>query len=1287
MRRLWVFVGIVVVVLAGVLGCGRYKIFPSAVLTIVSAYGEPNPSAGTYYLQRGETVTATCGVIPYPSDDPQTGTRYICTGYAATGSGLAAGTDTTVTFAITEDTTITWQWRTEHKLSVEVEPAGAGSVTVVGGGDPNGYHAEGDTVELQATAAAGFSFLRWEGDASGTDNPLTVTMDAPKSVKAVFTDTLAIATTDLPEGEVDVAYNAVLQAAGGSGSYTWSDVNGTLAKYGLTLDASTGRISGTPTQATGSGGVVVTVEVSDGVQSASVDLTLIIWPQLTITTAECDDAVEGKGYTFTLQAAGGRGAANYVWSLASGGLPAGLSLSPDGTITGTPAAGTAGQTYAFVACLTDGIGRVYTPTLTVRVYAPLEVTTALLADAVEGAPYDQTLTATGGTGVYHWSLNPSGDALPAGLTLDASTGRISGTPQTGTAGTYNLVVAVSDSGNPPQTTTTSLTLTVQQMQTPVADFEVQTLSGGEPHGLAPLAVRFIDRSQRYTETWAWDFDDDGKIDSTEQNPLWTYTQPGWYTVRLFVSNAAGTDSCVKERCVLVVAGHIYYVDDAAGDDGNSGLSWSDAFKTISKALDVADDYDLVYVADGTYSGPSNRDLDFAGKKIYLLGVAYHTAGQKPVIDCEQLGRAFYFHNGETADAVVDNFTIQNGKEDGNAYPDTAGGAILIDVGDPMLANCTFDSNYAVEGGAIYCEGGSHPKIQGCVFTQNSAYTGGAIYVSYSAVDISECTFQSNSVSVDGGAIFCKASNATINNCTFTDNKADSGGGLRCEQGSVVNIGECVFTQNKATAGDGGGVSSLGTCTLTLQSCDFDSNRASAKGGAVIIDSSGTAKLTDCTFTGNRAGNHGGAVTGWTYSNVTVIGGTFKDNTAQGRGGAIGCLTHTTFEITNCSFDGNISYGGGGAVYCTDSSDLTMTDCSFTNNKANTGGGGALRSYQSDVSATDCTFQQNEAVSSGGGAMLCDGGNLTLERCQVIDNRTDREGGALYCADVVLTLKHSTFTSNRCAEEGGAVFCSLGSCQVRSCEFSDNHANTPGGAFYLKDLTNGTVASCLFKGNEAYQGGAIYTNGSTLHITSCKFIGNTTQDDGGALYLYGPGFVVNNSLLTGNHSSDNGGAIYCRGSTNNTNIVNCTFYANSADDRGGAFYCYGGSQVAIFNSIFWDDTSKNGGSEIHNNQSSPGDIYVDYCCVAAGGYGGETGMISVDSHCTSNDPQFVDEQGPDGQPGTGDEDLHVTAPSCVDKGSNSKVVSGTTTDLSGKPRIVDGDNDSTATVDIGCYEKQ
>jgi len=102
--------------------------------------------------------------------------------------------------------------------------------------------------------------------------------------------------------------------------------------------------------------------------------------------------------------------------------------------------------------------------------------------------------------------------------------------------------------------------------------------------------------------------------------------------------------------------------------------------------------------------------------------------------------------------------------------------------------------------------------------------------------------------------------------------------------------------------------------------------------------------------------------------------------------------------------------------------------------------------------------------------------------------------------------------------------------------------------------------------------------------------------------------------------------------------------------------------------------------VHNNASSPGDITLDYCCVSANGYGGETSRIT-ETNTTNDDPQFIDEQGPDGQAGTGDEDLHLVDGSpCVDAGDNG-YITGVGTDLDGNPRIVN------ATVDMGCYEKQ
>ncbi len=86
-------------------------------------------------------------------------------------------------------------------------------------------------------------------------------------------------------------------------------------------------------------------------------------------------------------------------------------------------------------------------------------------------------------------------------------------------------------------------------QGPVADF-----SADPTFGQAPLTVQFQDESAHDPDTWQWDFDNDGVIDSTEQNPSHTYSVPGVYSVKLTVSNAIGSDSVTKNNLVTVTGG-------------------------------------------------------------------------------------------------------------------------------------------------------------------------------------------------------------------------------------------------------------------------------------------------------------------------------------------------------------------------------------------------------------------------------------------------------------------------------------------------------------------------------------------------------------------------------------------------------------------------------------------------------------------------------------------------------------------------------------------------------------
>jgi internalin A len=142
---------------------------------------------------------------------------------------------------------------------------------------------------------------------------------------------LAITTTYLPNATPAVAYGAMLVAAGGDSSYTWSLTDGGLPG-GLSLAASTGIISGTPDGS--SSRFSVRVASGDG-QTASRHLMIYVYDVLAVTTTSLPSGSTGAAYSETLVAEGGDGI--YTWSVTAGSLPPGLSLADStGVISGTP---------------------------------------------------------------------------------------------------------------------------------------------------------------------------------------------------------------------------------------------------------------------------------------------------------------------------------------------------------------------------------------------------------------------------------------------------------------------------------------------------------------------------------------------------------------------------------------------------------------------------------------------------------------------------------------------------------------------------------------------------------------------------------------------------------------------------------------------------------------------------------------------------------------------------------------------------------------------------------------
>lgn len=244
-------------------------------------------------------------------------------------------------------------------------------------------------------------------------------------------DPLTITSNTLPMGREMMDYDQQLSARGGVDPKTWSIAGGTLPQ-GLTL-SETGLLSGNLTEF---GAYQFTVQVTDAeAKTAEKQLTLtVISADPMITTELLEKSRLGVPYTAMFAAQGG--APPYTWSIAMGELPEGLNLTTNGTLTGTPLES---GIYALSVLCSDTRGRRDMREVTLRVIAPLVITTTQLNQAIHNRAYSFRIAAAGGEEPYTWQIT-SGN-LPAGISFNAD-GQFSGT--TSAVGDYELTIRLTD---------------------------------------------------------------------------------------------------------------------------------------------------------------------------------------------------------------------------------------------------------------------------------------------------------------------------------------------------------------------------------------------------------------------------------------------------------------------------------------------------------------------------------------------------------------------------------------------------------------------------------------------------------------------------------------------------------------------------------------------------------------------------------------------------------------------------------------------------------------------------
>jgi len=269
--------------------------------------------------------------------------------------------------------------------------------------------------------------------------------------------------------------------------------------------------------------------------------------------------------------------------------------------------------------------------------------------------------------------------------------------------------------------------------------------------------------------------------------------------------------------------------------GGDGTSWSTAYNDLQNALTAAagsgGTTTEIWVASGTYRPSARTDIGLPRHESFQLKNGLSILGGFTGIETSRYQRnedpatnntvlsgdladndapdaarwdttlsdncyTVVTANNADSSAVLDGFTITDGHSNG------LGGGMRIVNASPTISHCRLLGNWAVRGGGLYNNGGPL-ALSECSFIGNSAdYLGGGIYNDAGSLHLTNCTFTGNVSGNSGGGIMLISGSAMLTHCTFSANQARSeGGGIRSSSDDSITLNSCIFWENTASAND------------------------------------------------------------------------------------------------------------------------------------------------------------------------------------------------------------------------------------------------------------------------------------------------------------------------------------------------------------------------------------------------------------------------------------------------------------------------------------------------------